>query len=54
MKVTRKAYDPDIDFMRIRDFLIDTFTLYQRPFNPESSNLDPNEYVHLMFFLATI
>lgn len=33
MKTTFKAYDPSKDFMRIRDFLIDTFTLYQRPFN---------------------
>jgi ribosomal protein S18 acetylase RimI-like enzyme len=33
MKTTSKAYDPSQDFMRIRDFLIDTFALYQRPFN---------------------
>jgi len=33
MKTIRKAYKPDTDFMRIRDFLIDTFTLYQKPFN---------------------
>jgi ribosomal protein S18 acetylase RimI-like enzyme len=33
MKTILKAYDPNKDFMRIRDFLIDTFTLYQKPFN---------------------
>ena len=33
MSVTFKTYAPDQDFMRIRDFLIDTFSLYQRPFN---------------------
>ena len=33
MKAIRKAYDPKTDFMRIRDFLINTFALYQRPFN---------------------
>jgi ribosomal protein S18 acetylase RimI-like enzyme len=33
MKTTLRAYDPDTDFIRIRDFLIDTFALYQRPFN---------------------
>jgi len=33
MKTTLKAYDPKSDFMRIRDFLIETFSLYQRPFN---------------------
>lgn len=33
MKTIFKAYDPNKDFMRIREFLIDTFTLYQKPFN---------------------
>jgi len=33
MKTILKAYDPSKDFLRIRDFLIDTFTLYKRPFN---------------------
>lgn len=33
MRATRRAYDPDSDFIRIRDFLVETFTLYQRPFN---------------------
>lgn len=33
MKTIRKPYDPDTDFLRIRGFLIDTFALYQRPFN---------------------
>jgi GNAT superfamily N-acetyltransferase len=33
VETVRKAYDPNTDFMRIRDFLIDTFTLYQKPFN---------------------
>jgi ribosomal protein S18 acetylase RimI-like enzyme len=33
MSVTFRTYDPNQDFMRIRDFLIDTFSLYQRPFN---------------------
>ena len=33
MKTTFRTYDPDQDFMRIRDFLIKTFALYQRPFN---------------------
>jgi len=33
MKPALKPYDPERDFMRIRDFLIDTFSLYQRPFN---------------------
>jgi len=30
---TCRPYDPGIDFLRIRDFLIDTFALYGRPFN---------------------
>lgn len=33
MKTVHKAYEPDTDFMRIRDFIVDTFALYQRPFN---------------------
>jgi len=33
MNATRRAYDPETDFGRIRDLLIDTFGLYQRPFN---------------------
>ena len=33
MKTIRRAYDSNKDFMRIRSFLIDTFALYQRPFN---------------------
>ena len=33
MKTVFRTYDPEQDFLRIRDFLIDTFTLYQRPFN---------------------
>ena len=33
MKTIRRGYDPETDFMRIRDFLIETFALYQRPFN---------------------
>jgi len=33
MKTTLKTYNPDRDFLRIRQFLIDTFALYQRPFN---------------------
>ena len=33
MKAKLRAYDPDPDFVRIRDFLIDTFALYSRPFN---------------------
>ena len=33
MKTVLKAYDSSKDFVRIRDFLIDTFSLYQRPFN---------------------
>ncbi|MBN1313015.1 MAG: hypothetical protein JXB30_16505 [Anaerolineae bacterium] len=32
-KTFRKVYDPTTDYMRIRGFLIDTFALYQRPFN---------------------
>jgi ribosomal protein S18 acetylase RimI-like enzyme len=28
-----RAYQPDHDFMRVRQFLIDTFALYQRPYN---------------------
>jgi predicted N-acetyltransferase YhbS len=33
MKTHLKAYQADQDYMRIRQFLIDTFALYQRPFN---------------------
>ena len=33
MKTTLRVYDPCTDFMRIRQFLIDTFALYQWPFN---------------------
>jgi len=33
MKANIKKYDDSVDFMRVRDFLIDTFSLYQRPFN---------------------
>ena len=33
MRTTLRHYDPDADFMRIRDFLVDTFALYGRPFN---------------------
>ncbi|MBU7032878.1 MAG: hypothetical protein HXS53_10130, partial [Theionarchaea archaeon] len=33
MNPIRKRYEGEKDFMRIRDFLVDTFTLYQRPFN---------------------
>jgi hypothetical protein len=33
MRTTLKAYDATRDFMRIRDFLVETFSLYQRPFN---------------------
>jgi len=33
MKTTLKAYDAGRDFMRVRDFLVETFSLYQRPFN---------------------
>ena len=33
MRTTLKAYDASRDFMRIRDFLVETFSLYQRPFN---------------------
>ncbi len=33
MKATLKAYDPQQDYLRIRDFLVETFALYQWPFN---------------------
>jgi predicted N-acetyltransferase YhbS len=33
MRTTLRTYDAQHDFMRIRRFLIDTFALYQRPFN---------------------
>jgi predicted N-acetyltransferase YhbS len=33
MKTSPKSYQSDQDYMRIRQFLIDTFALYQRPFN---------------------
>jgi predicted N-acetyltransferase YhbS len=33
MTTTRRSYTGDDDFMRIRQFLIDTYGLYQRPFN---------------------
>lgn len=33
MRTTLRTYDATRDFMRIRQFLIDTFALYQRPFN---------------------
>ena len=33
MKAMLKPYNPEQDFMRIREFLIETFALYQRPFN---------------------
>lgn len=33
MKPVLNPYNPEKDFMRIRKFLIDTFRLYQRPFN---------------------
>jgi predicted N-acetyltransferase YhbS len=33
METTLRAYDGDTDFMRIRQFLIDTFGVYGRPFN---------------------
>jgi ribosomal protein S18 acetylase RimI-like enzyme len=33
MKPAVRTYNPQEDFMKIRDFLIDTFSLYQRPFN---------------------
>jgi ribosomal protein S18 acetylase RimI-like enzyme len=33
MTTILRPYDPGTDYMRIRDFLVDTFTLYQRPFN---------------------
>ncbi|MFC2146194.1 GNAT family N-acetyltransferase [Acidobacteriota bacterium] len=33
METIFKAYEPASDFMRIRDFLIETFSLYQKPFN---------------------
>jgi predicted N-acetyltransferase YhbS len=33
METTFRTYDPSQDFMRIRAFLIDTFALYQRPYN---------------------
>jgi GNAT superfamily N-acetyltransferase len=32
-KTTCRSYDPGTDFVRIRDFLVDTFSLYGRPFN---------------------
>ena len=33
MQTTSRPYDSRTDFMRVRDFLIETFALYQRPFN---------------------
>ncbi len=30
---TLRAYEPSRDFLRIRQFLVDTFALYERPFN---------------------
>ncbi|MGD2250270.1 MAG: GNAT family N-acetyltransferase [Candidatus Methanofastidiosia archaeon] len=33
MKTLFNPYEPGKDFIRIRNFLIDTFSLYQRPFN---------------------
>jgi ribosomal protein S18 acetylase RimI-like enzyme len=33
MQTTLRPYDPNTDYARIREFLIDTFTLYQKPFN---------------------
>jgi ribosomal protein S18 acetylase RimI-like enzyme len=33
MKITIKEYDDSVDFIRVRDFLVETFSLYQRPFN---------------------
>jgi len=33
MKTGLRAYNPQQDFLRIRDFLVETFSLYQRPFN---------------------
>jgi predicted N-acetyltransferase YhbS len=33
MRTSRRAYKHDPDYMRIRDFLIDTFALYQQPVN---------------------
>ena len=33
MKVRLRKYKPEQDFLRIRDFLVDTFSLYDRPFN---------------------
>jgi len=33
MKTVFKTYDPSKDFTRVRDFLVDTFLLYQGPFN---------------------
>ncbi len=33
MQTNLKSYDPTTDYMRIQEFLIETFTLYQRPFN---------------------
>ncbi|MCW5848639.1 MAG: GNAT family N-acetyltransferase [Anaerolineae bacterium] len=33
MLTRRRAYDPSHDYGRVRDFLVETFALYQRPFN---------------------
>ena len=33
MKMRFRKYNPENDFLRIRDFLVDTFSLYDRPFN---------------------
>lgn len=33
MNVRLRKYKPESDFLRIRDFLVDTFSLYGRPFN---------------------
>ena len=33
MKMSFRRYKPEEDFLRIRDFLVETFSLYGRPFN---------------------
>ena len=33
MKITQRKYNPETDFIRIRDFLVETFSLTEKPLN---------------------
>ena len=33
MKTTRKKYNPEVDFIRVRDFLVETYSSTKKPLN---------------------